>query len=160
MTCFGFYIAASAMVGQNLGAKQPERASRAAWTTLGLITAITFVYGLIFFSIPERITSILTNDPEVIKISGQYLRIIAFSQVFMGLEFVLEGAFAGAGNTLPPMIVSIPGTLIRIPIAYLLAITLGLGPAGIFWAITASTIAKGIAIFIWFRTGSWKKKEI
>jgi putative MATE family efflux protein len=160
MTCFGFYIAASAMVGQNLGAKQPERASRAAWTTLGLITAITFIYGLIFFSIPERITSVLTNDPEVIKISGQYLRIIAFSQVFMGLEFVLEGAFAGAGNTLPPMIVSIPGTLIRIPLAYFLAITLGLGPAGIFWAITASTIAKGIAIFIWFRTGSWKKKEM
>lgn len=160
MTCFGFYIAASAMVGQNLGARQPERAEKAAWTSLGIIAAITFVYGLIFFILPERITSMLTNDTEVIKISGYYLRIIALSQVFMALEFVLEGAFAGAGNTLPPMIVSIPGTLIRIPIAYILAIPLGLGPIGVFWAITITTIMKGIAILIWFNTGAWKRKEL
>ncbi len=160
MTCFGFYIAASAMVGQNLGARQPERASRAAWITLGIISAITFLYGVVFFVLPERITSLLTNDPEVIMIASQYLRILAFSQVFMAFEFVLEGAFAGAGNTIPPMIVSIPGTLIRIPLSYLLAITMGMGPAGIFWAITISTIMKGIAILIWFNTGSWKKKEI
>jgi Na+-driven multidrug efflux pump len=147
------------MVGQNLGAKQPERAGRAAWTTLGIISAITFIYGLAFFFFPEKITAILTNEPEVIKIAGSYLRIIAFSQVFMAFEFVLEGAFAGAGYTLPPMIVSIPGTLIRIPLAYLLAVTLKIGPSGVFWAITISTIIKGIAIFIWFNTGSWKRKE-
>jgi len=160
MTCFGFYIAASAMVGQNLGARQPERAAKAAWTTLGIISAITFVYGLMFYSLAEKITSLLTNDSEVIRIAGSYLRIIAFSQVFMALEFVLEGAFAGAGNTLPPMIVSIPGTLVRIPMAYLLALPAGLGPNGIFWAITISTIIKGTAVLIWFNTGSWKKKEI
>jgi putative MATE family efflux protein len=160
MTCFGFYIAASAMVGQNLGAKQPERAEKAAWTTLGIISAITFIYGLIFLGFAEIITSALTSDAEVIKIGGYYLKIIALSQVFMALEFVLEGAFAGAGQTLPPMIVSIPGTLIRIPLAYALAIPLGLGPIGIFWAITISTILKGISILIWFRTGSWKKHEL
>jgi putative MATE family efflux protein len=160
MTCFGFYIAASALVGQNLGAKQPERAEKAAWITLAYIAAITFVYGLIFYFFAEQITSLLTSDPKVIVIAGDYLRIIAFSQVFMALEFVLEGAFAGAGNTVPPMIVSIPGTLLRIPIAYLMAVTLGMGPSGIFWAITISTIMKGIVIFFWFRTGSWEKKEI
>jgi putative MATE family efflux protein len=160
MTCFGFYIATSAMVGQNLGAKQPERAERAAWTSLGLISTITFIYGLIFFIFPERITSILTNDPEVIKISGYYLKVIALSQVFMALEFVLEGAFAGAGNTIPPMIISIPGTLLRIPLAYYLAIPLGLGPIGIFWAITISTIMKGIAVLIWFKSGTWKRNQI
>lgn len=160
MTCFGFYIAASAMVGQNLGARQPERAERAAWTTLGIISAITFVYGIIFYFFAAQITSLLTSDPEVIRIAAWYLKIIALSQVFMAFEFVLEGAFAGAGNTLPPMIVSIPGTLIRIPIAYYLAKTMGIGPVGIFWAITISTILKGIAVFIWFRTGVWKHKEI
>ncbi len=160
MTCFGFYIAASTMVGQNLGAKQPERATRAAYTTLGIISAVTFVYGLIFFIFSRQIPGILTNDPNVVEIAGEYLRIIAFSQVFMALEFVLEGTFAGAGDTLPPMIVSIPGTLLRIPLAYFLAIPAGLGPSGIFWAITISTIVKGIAIFIWFRTGSWKRKQI
>jgi len=159
MTCFGFYIAASAMVGQNLGAKQPQRAIKAAWVTLGIISSITFIYGLIFFFFAEKITSMLTSDMEVIKISGYYLKILALSQVFMALEFVLEGAFAGAGNTVPPMIVSIPGTLIRIPLAYFLAIPLGLGPIGIFWAITISTIIKGIVILIWFRTGSWSRRE-
>jgi putative MATE family efflux protein len=160
MTCFGFYIAASAMVGQNLGAHQPERAGKAAWTTLGMISAITFAYGLIFFFFSEFIPSILTVDPQVIKIAGDYLRILAFSQVFMGFEFVLEGAFAGAGNTLPPMIVSIPGTLIRIPMAYFMAVSMKMGPIGVFWAITISTILKGTIIFFWFNKGSWKKKEI
>jgi putative MATE family efflux protein len=160
MTCFGFYIAASTMVGQNLGAKQPERATRAAWTTLGMICGITFIYGLLFFGFSRHIPAILTNDADVVEIASSYMKIIAFSQVFMALEFVLEGTFAGAGDTLPPMIVSIPGTLIRIPLAYIMAIPMGLGPAGIFWAITISTILKGIAIFIWFNTGSWKLKEI
>ncbi len=160
MTCFGFYIAASAMVGQNLGAKMPERATRAAWTTLGIISAITFFFALVFYIFPRQITGLLTSDQNVIAIAAEYLRIIAFSQVFMALEFVLEGTFAGAGDTLPPMIVSIPGTLLRIPLAYFLAIPAGLGPSGIFWAITISTIVKGIAIFIWFRTGSWKRKQI
>lgn len=160
MTCFGFYIAASAMVGQNLGARQSERAARAAWTTLGIISVITFAYGVIFLLLSEQITSVLTNDNEVIKIAGSYLRVLAFSQVFMAFEFVLEGAFAGAGDTLPPMIVSIPGTLLRIPLAYLLAISLSLGPSGVFWAITISTIAKGTVVFIWFRSGSWKKQKI
>jgi putative MATE family efflux protein len=160
MTCFGFYIAASAMVGQNLGARQPDRAGKAAWTTLGLISAITFVYGLLFYYFSTAIPAILTSDPEVIRIASYYLKIIAFSQVFMGFEFVLEGAFAGAGNTIPPMIVSIPGTLIRIPLAYFLAIPMGMGPAGVFWAITISTILKGTIVFFWFKTGSWKKKEI
>jgi putative MATE family efflux protein len=160
MTCFGFYIAASTMVGQNLGARQAERAARAAWTSLGIISAITFVYGVIFLLLSEQITSVLTNDIEVIKIAGSYLRVLAFSQVFMAFEFVLEGAFAGAGDTLPPMIVSIPGTLVRIPLAYLLAISLSLGPSGVFWAITISTIAKGTVVFIWFRSGSWKKQKI
>jgi Na+-driven multidrug efflux pump len=160
MTCFGFYIATSALVGQNLGAKQPDRAEKSAWTTLGIISAITFVYGIIFFFFAEKITSILTSDAEVIKIAGYYLKIIALSQVFMALEFVLEGAFAGAGNTIPPMIVSIPGTLLRIPLAYFLAISMGMGPIGIFWAITISTIIKGIAVLIWFKSGSWKGKQI
>jgi putative MATE family efflux protein len=160
MTCFGFYIAASAMVGQNLGAQQPERAEKSAWTTLWMISLITFVFGLAFFFFARNITSLLTNDQDVIKIAMQYLKIIALSQVFMAFEFVLEGAFAGAGNTLPPMIISLPGTFLRIPLAYYLAIPMGLGPAGIFWAITISTILKGIAVFIWFRTGSWKRKRI
>jgi putative MATE family efflux protein len=157
MTCFGFYMAASSMVGQNLGAGKPERASKAAWTSVGAVSILTFIFGLIFFFFSREITSILTNEHEVIEVASSYLEILALSQVFMGFEFVLEGAFAGSGHTLPPTLVSIPGTVIRIPLAYYLAIPLGMGPNGIFWAITFSTIIKGIILLLWFRTGSWMK---
>ncbi len=159
MTCFGFYMAVSSMVGQNLGARKPDRAIKSVWGTIGLTSATTFVFGLIFFIFPRELTSIFTEDARVIEISTSYLRILALSQVFMGFEFVFEGAFSGAGNTLPPTIVSIPGTLIRIPLAYYLAIPLGLGPDGIFWAITISTVLKGIAILIWFKLYKWEIKE-
>ncbi len=158
MTCFGFYMATSAMVGQNLGGNQPERAKKAAWTSLGIISIVTLFFGSIFYFFNQHITSIFTTDPEVIKNAGSYLRILAISQVFMGFEIVLEGAFAGAGNTFPPMAVSIPGTLLRIPLAYYFAITLGMGPVGIFWAITISTIIKGTTIMFWFRSVRWQKR--
>ncbi len=159
MTCFGFYMAVSSMVGQNLGAKKPDRAIKSVWGTIGLTSATTFVFGLIFFIFPRELTSIFTEDARIIEISTSYLRILALSQVFMGFEFVFEGAFSGAGNTLPPTVVSIPGTLIRIPLAYYLAIPFGLGPDGIFWAITVSTVLKGIAILIWFKLSKWDIKE-
>jgi len=157
MTCFGFYIAVSALVGQNLGAKSPQRASKSVWITIGYTSIATFIYGLIFYFQDSELASVLTDQADVIAIAAGYLRILAYSQLFMGLEFVFEGAFSGAGNTVPTMIVSIPGTLIRIPLAWYLAIPLGMGPDGIFWAITISTVLKGIAIVIWFRFAKWRK---
>lgn len=160
MVCFGFYMAVSALVGQNLGAKNPGRASRSVWTTIGFTSSATFTFGVIFFVFSSRLASIMTNEAEVVRIASYYLRILAISQVFMGLEFVFEGAFSGAGNTIPPMTISIPGTLLRIPLAYYLAVTLNIGPAGIFWAITISTIVKGTAILIWFRFARWRRVSV
>jgi len=159
MTCFGFYMAVSAMVGQNLGAKNPGRASKSVWISVGLTSVATFIFGLIFFLFDLELASILTDQSEVIGIAAGYLRILALSQIFMGFEFVFEGAFSGAGDTMPAMLVSVPGTLIRIPLAYYLAIPVGLGPDGIFWAITISTILKGLAILIWFRFAKWRSPE-
>ncbi len=160
MTCHGFYMAVSAMVGQNLGARNLKRAESSVWTTTGILSLLTLGFGVIFFAIPERITSIFTTEPAVVSIAADYLRILALSQVFMAFEFVFEGAFGGAGNTVPPTIVSVPGTLIRIPLAYYLAITLDMGPSGIFWAITISTIIKGTWLISWFKFGKWHKQEL
>ena len=156
MTCFSFYIAASSMVGQNLGAGKSERATRSTWTAVGIVSLLTLLFTGVFLLFSQEITSILTNEPDVKIIASSYLRILAISQVFMGFEFVLEGALTGAGQTLPPTLVSIPGTLFRIPLAYYLAISLGIGPSGIFWAITFSTILKGTSILIWFQKGRKK----
>ena len=160
MTCFGFYMAVTALVGQNLGAGKPKRATRSAWITIGFVTIATAVYGLLFFLFPRQLTSIFTTESEVIRISTSYLKILAISQIFMGFEFGFEGAFSGAGDTIRPMIVSIPGTLIRIPLAYYMAIPMRFGPAGIFWAITVSTVIKGTVILFWFKFAGWRKKDL
>jgi len=160
LTCFGFSIAAATLVGQNLGAKKPERAAQSAWRTVWIVTGITGFISFVFLSFPETISAFFISDPAVIRISVNYLRILALSQIFMGLEIVLEGAFSGAGNTIPPMAVSVPGSAARIPLAYLIAISWGAGVNGVWWAITITTIIKGIVLAIWFKKGKWKKKEI
>lgn len=160
MTCFGFSMAVSAVVGQNLGAKEVGRAERGTWTAVGIVSAFTFFTSIIFLLLPRYITSFFISEPRVIEIASQYLMILALSQIFMGLEVVLEGAFLGAGDTIPPMIISMPGSIIRIPLAYYLAVHLQMGPVGIWWAITLSTIAKGLLFVFWFRRGGWKKKEM
>lgn len=160
LTCFGFSIASSTLVGQNLGAKKPQRAEKSAWTTVGIVVLITGFISLMFLAFPKYISSFFISDPKVINIAIGYLRILALSQVFMGLEIVLEGSFAGAGNTVPPMIVSVPGSVIRIPLAYLLAFPLGAGVNGVWWSITLTSIVKGTALALWFKKGGWKKKKI
>lgn len=160
LPCFGLSIAAATLVGQNLGAGKPERSEKSAWRTVFLATFATGVIAILFLSFPKLISSFFITDPKVVPIAINYLRILALSQIFMAWEIVMEGAFSGAGDTLPPMIVSIPGSLLRIPIAYLLAITLGLGINGVWWAISSTSIVKGTILVIWFKQGKWKQKRI
>jgi putative MATE family efflux protein len=158
--CMGFSIAASTLVGQNLGAQKPERSAQAAWQSAGIAVLITGFVGAMFLTFPRQIASFFISDPNVIAIGIGYLKIVALSQMFMALEIVLEGAFAGAGNTVPPMMVSIAGSLARIPLAYLLAVQWGIGISGVWWAITATSIVKGIVLTYWFSRGKWKSKKI
>jgi len=160
LTCFGLSIAASTLVGQNLGAGKPERSAQAAWQTAGIAVLVTGFVAIMFFTFPRQIASVFISDPEVVEIGIGYLRILAISQVFMALEIVFEGSFGGAGNTIPPMLVSIPGSLARIPLAYLLAVHWGIGINGVWWAIALTSIAKGIVLTYWFSRGGWKTQKI
>ena len=160
LTCFGFSQAAAALVGQNLGAGKPERAEKCAWRTVHIVVLITGFISIMFFLFPRWISSFFISDPKVVTIAIDYLRILALSQVFMALEIVLEGSFSGAGNTIPPMSVSIPGSLLRVPLAYLIAIFWGVGVNGVWWAITLTTIAKGTTLAFWFKQGNWKSKKV
>ena len=78
----------------------------------------------------------------------------------MGWEIATGGAFSGAGNTVPPMIVSIPLTLFRIPLAWVLAYPLGIGIDGIWWSISATTILKALILVFWFSRGHWARKKV
>jgi len=160
MTCFGFSIAASTMVGQNLGAKKPDRAAKCAWGATGLAIGLTFLMSICFIVFPKYIATIFTDDPNVLNMAIDYLIILGLSQITMATEIVLEGAFSGAGDTMPPMIVSIPGALARIPLAYYLCFTLGMGINGVWWTLTITTIVRSIILALWFKKGNWKLKEV
>jgi putative MATE family efflux protein len=160
MFCFGFGQAVASMIGQNLGANQPQRARQSALVAIGIVSAFTLSFTILFSLFAKTITSAFTNDIPTATAAIYYLRIIAISQLFVGLEIIGESVFSGAGNTLPPMVVSIIGTLIRVPIALLLIGPMGIGYPGLYWAITISTIIKGVWISLWFRFGKWEYKKI
>jgi len=160
LTCYGFAMAAATVVGQNLGAGKPDRAARGAWTATGIGVAVTFVMSAIFILLPEHIAGVFTDDPQVLRIASDYLIILGLSQITMAIEIVLEGAFGGAGDTIPPMVVLIPGAIARIPLAYYLAFTLDWGINGVWWTLTITTTIKAIILAIWFSRGRWKLKQV
>jgi putative MATE family efflux protein len=160
LLCFGFYMAVATLVGQNLGARQPERAARSTWYAVGITVGITTLIAAAFLIFPKPIASLFTKDPLVQEHAVSYLRILALSQPAMAIMIVLEGAFSGAGNTLPPMVISVAHSTMRLPIALLFCFPLGVGVSGIFWAITLTTIGASLMSIVWFRRGKWKLKEV
>ncbi|MFC1853961.1 MATE family efflux transporter [candidate division CSSED10-310 bacterium] len=156
----GFSIAASTLVGQNLGAQQYDRAARAAWVSTFYASITMGIFSLFVTLFAPQIISLFIKDQEVILIGSQYLFIIACCEVFLAFEIVLEGSFSGAGDTMPPMLVSIPLTVLRLPAAYFLAITMNGGILAIWWVISISTLLKGIVMAIWFHRGAWKRKQL
>ena len=160
LTCSGFAIAASTMVGQNIGAGNPDRAAKCAWFASGAAVLITTIIGAFFVAIPEPIVSIFTADPAVHKIATDYMIILGLSQMTMAIEIVIEGAFAGAGDTIPPMLVMIPGAIVRVPLAYFLAFNLGWGINGVWWTLTITTTIKATILALWFSRGRWKLRKL
>ncbi len=156
----GFSFAASTLVGQNLGAGKPDRAEKSAWLNILYISIFLIFVSLLFYFLGEQIIRFFIADPDVIAEGKRYLKIIAIFEVFLGFEIVFEGAFSGAGNTVPPMLISVPLTWARIPLALLFANTLNLGSDGVWWAISSTTALKGILMAVWFKRGRWKQQEI
>ncbi|MBN1466001.1 MATE family efflux transporter [candidate division KSB1 bacterium] len=156
----GFSFAASILVGQNLGAHKPERAEKAVWLSVAYISIFLFFVSLVYFFFGAAIVRFFIDDPQAIKEGASYLRIIAIFEIFLGFEIVLEGAFSGAGNSLPPMLISVPLTWLRIPLALLFAHGLGMGSLGIWLAISVTTGLKGIVMAFWFRRGRWKLQAV
>lgn len=156
----GFALATATLVGQNLGARNPERAAEMTHKTIQLVSAFIGLTSILFLIFPDVIVRVFTDDPAVIHSGRNYVRILALSQIFMGWEIVLEGAFSGAGHTLPPMIVAIPGAVVRVPLAWLLAQHWQMGPDGIWWTISITTVGKAVVLYIWFARGTWKHKTV
>jgi len=157
---FGFSTAVSAVVGQNLGAGKPDRAEKGAHLSLAYAISFLFLISICFILYGKSILSFFINDLAVIDVGYQYLFAIAIFEVFLAPEVILEGAFTGAGDTSPPFFISIPLTLLRIPLAYYFSITLNYGVVAIWWVISFTMFLKGVTFFLWFQRGKWKEKQI
>jgi putative MATE family efflux protein len=154
----GFGAAAAAVVGQNLGARDPQRAARAGWIACGYASAVAAVGASLEYLLAPQFAALFTTDPAVIAESVHYLRIVAISTLFIGTELVLEGALGGAGETLPPMLTSTTLTALRLPLAAWAAPIWG--TAGIWWTISLTALGRGVAMAGLWKWGRWKRRRV
>lgn len=161
LPAFGMANAAATLVGQNLGAQQPDRAERSVWKAAKYNMLFLGIIAVIFFSLAHPIVGIFTNKPDVVNYGVLCLRYISLGYIFYGLGMVLIQSFNGAGDTKTPTIINIFGFwLFQIPLAYLLSITFNLGPTGVFLAVPIAESAIAIAAIILFKKGTWKKTKV
>jgi putative MATE family efflux protein len=158
--CVGFSAAAAAMVGQAVGSDNLKLAKRSAWWVNGYGVGTLFFVSIIFYLFPVHLVRLFTSDPAVVKLGAEYLQIIALFEIFLALEVIMEGVFSGLGYTIPVMLISVPVTAMRVPIAWYLALKLKMGTDGIWWAIGGTTFFKGLLITLLFASGFWKNKLV
>ena len=161
MPAWGISNAAATLVGQNLGARKPERAEQSVWKT-GKYSAIFMgIVSIIYLVFAQQIVMLFNNTPDVVEYGSLCLRVIAAGYIFYGYGMVVINAFNGAGDTKTPTYINfVCFWLLQLPFAYIMAITLDFGPAGVFWAITLAEVLIAIIAIIWFKKGHWKKVEV
>lgn len=149
MTADGFASAVNAFIAQNYGAEKKERVRQGYHTAMKimLLWGILTSAALIFF--PKFFFQIFIQEPQVLPMGVDYLRILGMSQLFMCTEITTSGAFQGLGKTFPPAIEGVLLNLLRIPMALVLSAT-ALGLNGVWWSISISSVCKGIILPAWF----------
>lgn len=161
LPAWGLSNAAATLVGQNLGAKQPDRAERSVVLTMKYNAIFMAGVMLLFLLFASPIISIFTAEPEVHKFGVLSLQIIGSGYIFYGIGMVMIQALNGAGDTKTPTWLNFAGFwLFQIPLGYLLAKTFGLGPLGAFIAIPVAESMIALAAWYYFRKGRWKEVKV
>ena len=148
-TSEGFATALGSYVAQNYSANKMDRAKKAYSFTLKLLLSLGVVLSGAFIFYGADIFSIFVPERDAYMAGGDYLFILGISQIFMMLELTTQGMFNGIGRTAPPAIISMTFNAIRIPLAILLASRMGV--TGVWWAITITTIFKGVILSLWYQ---------
>ncbi len=161
MPAWGLSNAAATLVGQNLGAGSPERAESSVWKIGYYNMAFLIVVSLGYFFFSEALMQIFTDEPTVIRVGAEWLRIMSYSYFIYGWWMVSVQAFNGAGDTKTPTKINLVFFwLIQIPLAYLLAIYLDWQHSGVFWAVLVSETSVGLFTLWLFKRGKWKTTQV
>jgi len=158
---WGMSNAAATMVGQALGAHNPDRAERAVWRAGFYNMIFLGIIGLLFILFAPQIIWLYTDDPDVAKYGVDCLRIVAYGFLFYAYGMVLGQSFNGAGDTWTPTIINLfVFWLWEIPLAYILGVKFGLGPRGVFVAMTIAFSTLALVSALVFRRGKWKTRKV
>jgi putative MATE family efflux protein len=161
LPAWGISNAAATLVGQNLGAQQPQRAEQSVLLTAKYNAIFMAGVMLLFVFFSRPIISIFTTEPRVLAFGAQSLQIMGVGFVFYGIAMVMTQALNGAGDTRTPTIINfICFWLIQIPLAYFLAKIMKMGPEGAFIAIPIAETAIAVVAYIWFKKGKWKTVKV
>jgi Na+-driven multidrug efflux pump len=148
MIASGFQVALASFVGQNYGAGRIDRVKKGYVGAMKILVPYGIFVSLLLYFFAEDLFGIFIQEADTLPLGVTYLKVLSLSQLFMIIELATAGAFNGLGKTKYPSVVGIAGNFLRIPIAYVLAISLGY--VGIWWAIGLSSILKGIVLFVIF----------
>lgn len=161
LPAWGLSNAAATLVGQNLGAQQPDRAEKSVLLTAKYNIIFMSFVTLLFVAFPSPIIKLFSNEPEVIQVGVQSLRIIGTGFIFYGIGMVMMQAFNGSGDTRTPTWVNAIGFWgFQIPLAIVLSKYFHMGAVGAFIAIPVSETAIAIACYILFKKGKWKETVV
>ncbi|HEY2858659.1 MAG TPA: MATE family efflux transporter [Terracidiphilus sp.] len=158
---WGLSNAAATLVGQNLGAKLPDRAARAVWKTGFYNMLFLGGIGVFFIVFATPVVRLFLSDPAVVPIAAVALRTFACGNIGYAYGMVMLQAFNGAGDTITPTIVNFFGFwVLELPLAWFLASTLGMRAEGAFLSIVIAECSMAVAGIVLFRQGRWKKQKI
>jgi len=161
MPAWGMSNAAATLVGQNLGAKQPDRAERSVWITGFWNMAFLICVAIVFFIFSDSLIGFFTDDAGVIEVGSDWLHIVSYSYFVYGWWMVSSQAFNGAGDTVTPTKINfVFFWLFQIPLAYVISTGFDLGHIGIFWAIFVSETSVGLFTLWLFTRGKWKNVQV
>ncbi|WP_082575665.1 MATE family efflux transporter [Lysobacter sp. Root667] len=161
MPAWGMSNAAATLVGQNLGAEQPERAEASVWRIGWYNMAYLVIVSVLFFLFPSQLVGFFTEDAKVVAIGAEWLRILSYSFFVYGWWMVTVQAFNGAGDTMTPTKINVVFFwLIQIPLSYYLAISLNWQQSGVFWAVFVSETSVGLFTLWLFSRGRWKTVQV
>jgi len=157
----GLAQASGVLAGQNLGARQPERAERTGWVTAGLVEGIMVAGSVSILLWAESIVSIFSTEPGVVEITSTFLRIATAAYILQGFSIAFMMTISGVGDTLPPMLMTLLYMWgVQVPLAFFLPQITDLGVYGVRWAIVAGVVVGVLSYIIYFRLGRWKRKEV